>query len=198
MSSAPSLEPSGDPLKVLLISGSVALSSHTRALCHAVAATVTGLGAEATVWDLREEPLPIADPIFHDDAREHPDPMVQMFVKTADQADAFVLSSPVYHNSYSGVLKNALDHLVIRHLAYKPVGLVSHGGNRSTQVVDHLRIVVRGLLGVAIPTQVCTVDDDYGRSRSGDYQLAVAPIGERVLRLGTELVAFAHAMAPLR
>ncbi len=72
-------------------------------------------------------------------------------------------SSPVYHNSYSGVLKNTLDHLDIPHFRNKAVGLVSHGGDGSTQPVDHLRVVVRGLNGIATPTNVCTRKDDYGQ-----------------------------------
>lgn len=78
------------------------------------------------------------------------------------EADAFVLGSPNYHNSYSGVLKNALDLLNMDIFRDKPVGLVGNsGGIRSTQPIDHLRIVVRGLMGVAIPIQIASCNSDF-------------------------------------
>lgn len=83
----------------------------------------------------------------------------------AARCDAFVLSSPVYHNSYSAVLKNALGHLSIDPLYYKQVGLPGHGNNRSARSVDPLRAVVRGLHGAAIPTQVCASSQDYRAKR---------------------------------
>ena len=58
------------------------------------------------------------------------------FLTLAAACDAFVLGTPVYHDSYSGVLKNALDHLGSASLGGKVFGLVSHGGQRTTQAVD--------------------------------------------------------------
>jgi len=95
------------------------------------------------------------------------------------------------------VLKNAVDHLTIAHFRYKPVGLVSHGGNRSTQAVDHLRIVVRGLLGVAIPTQVCTAQKDYRQDGELSYQLESEEISRRIERFASELMVFADRLRPV-
>ncbi|WP_375694260.1 NADPH-dependent FMN reductase [Bartonella sp. AD24XZML] len=41
----------------------------------------------------------------------HCDAKVYTFVKTIADADDVILASPVYHGSYSGGLKNALDNL---------------------------------------------------------------------------------------
>jgi NAD(P)H-dependent FMN reductase len=90
-----------------------------------------------------------------------------------------------------------LDHLTIRCFHLKPVGLVSHGGNRNTQAVDHLRIVVRGLLGVAIPTQVCTADKDYDEAAQ-DYSISNSAIAQRIDRFVGELLMFAQQMIWLR
>ncbi|HKR11328.1 MAG TPA: NADPH-dependent FMN reductase [Pyrinomonadaceae bacterium] len=149
-------------------------------------------------WNLREAPLPIADPEFHNDPAQHADPTVREFVTVADSCDAFVLSSPIYHNSYSGVLKNALDHLAIAQFYYKPVGLLSHGGNRSPQAVDHLRIVVRGLLGFAITTHVCTGSSDYRNTDDGSYELKAEEILSRIERFTTELVMLAQTFRVVR
>ncbi|MFD2370649.1 NADPH-dependent FMN reductase [Brevibacillus sp. GCM10020057] len=149
-------------MRFFLISGSVSNPAHTTALIEEVADRLRKKGFEAIVWDLRKCPLPIADPMYHNEPEKNTDETVRSFVYQARYSDAFVLGSPNYHNSYSGVLKNALDILNMDIFRNKPVGLVGNGGGmRSTQPLDHLRIVVRGLLGVAIPIQVASCKSDY-------------------------------------
>ncbi len=194
-----------DSLQILILSGSVRRPSHTFALSRFVEGALSERGARVVLWDFREAPLPITDPAYHADPRRHPDPVVQRLAETADACDGFIWASPVYHNSYSGVLKNALDTLTIPHFSYKPVGLMGHGGDRTTQAVDHLRIVVRGLLGVALTTNVCTTAEDYQNAGEGEeegegegYALASEPIKERVGHFADELVEFAHQFRGLR
>ena len=187
-----------NPIKVLLISGSVRQPSYTRTLTEEAEKALIKHGITTTHWNLGETSLPIADPEFHHDPVNHSDKRVRSLVALADACDAFVLSSPIYHNSYSGVLKNALDHLAISQFYYKPVGLISHGGNRNTQAVDHLRIVVRGLLGVAIPTQVCTSSNDYHEVGTESYELVSENILQRIERLTSELIVFAHQFRLVR
>jgi azobenzene reductase len=183
-----------EDLQILLISGSVRRPSHTLTLTKHIDGAFRNLGIEATHWDLGAQPLPIADPDHHDDPLNHSDRLVRRFVADASVSGAFVLASPIYHNSYSGVLKNALDHLAIEQFAYKPVGLVSHGGNRSPQAVDQLRIVVRGLHGLAIPTQVCTQECDYRAGGVGGYQLESEDVLRRIDVFAAELVVFASRL----
>ena len=78
------------------------------------------------------------------------------------------------------------------------MALCSHGGNRSTQAVDQLRIVVRGLAGVGIPTQVCTAAQDYDNTASGACELSSRPILARVAKLAVELTLFATCLRPAR
>jgi azobenzene reductase len=179
-------------LHVLSICGSIRQPSHTQTLTAAVGMALEKGGMKPALWNLRECPLPVADPKFHDDPIQHTDERVRAFVKAAIMSDAFVFASPIYHNSYSGVLKNALDHLAISCCYYKPVGLISHGGNQSSQAVDHLRIVVRGLLGVAIPTQVCTADSDYVDMDGKAYHLSSEAILKRIERFAAELTSFGY------
>ncbi len=185
------------PVQILLISGSLRQISYTRVLANEAQTALDRRGVRTIHWSLSETALPIADPAFHDDPASHPDRAVRSLVTAADESDAFILASPIYHNSYSGVLKNALDHLAIAQFRYKPVGLMSHGGNRSPQAVDHLRIVVRGLLGVATPTQVCTAASDFQMASEG-YALQSEDILQRIERFALELVVFAEAFRDLR
>ena len=180
------------------MSGSIREPSYTRALTEQVEMALVAVGSSALIWDVSERPLPVADPRFHDDPGMHTNGEVRALAECATEADAFVLCTPIYHNSYSGVLKNALDLLSIPHFRYKPVGLCSHGGNRSTQAVDQLRIVVRGLAGVAIPAQVCTAAEDYGDVAPGAYELCSRAILARIAKLALELTLFARCLRPAR
>lgn len=181
-------------MRVLLICGSAAAVSHTAANVRLLAALLRAHGAEADIWDLVQQPLPFHNPRDHFDPLASPDPTVRAWAECAARADGFVWATPVYHNGYSGVLKNALDNLNIRQLKDKPVALASHG---SVQPCDQLRIVVRGLLAVAIPTQVVTQSDDF-ELREGGYELINDRLRERMERAARELVAYGRALAELR
>ncbi len=186
-------------LQIVMLVGSARRASFTRGLARGIGRRLTARGAALTVVDLFETPLPALDLAARAKRADHPDPAAARLFKAAEAADAYVLASPVYHNSYSSLLKGALDHLMLRDLRYRPVGLASHGG-RSTQAVDHLRQVARGLLGVAIPTQVCTGEDDFaapGQDPDG-YEVQDPDILARIDRFAAELILFAKHLRALR
>jgi NAD(P)H-dependent FMN reductase len=193
-----SAEPAKDAdVTILVMAGSPRERSYTHTLADSISAGVERLGATVTRWDALGPPLPAADPSFHDNARRNPDPTVQALVQAADAADGFALLSPIYHNSYTAVLKNALDNLGIAQFHYKPVAVASHG-NRATHAVDHLRIVARGLLAVGLPTQICTIAEDFRELPDGRYEIESPDIASRVDRIAVELVAFSRSTAALR
>lgn len=183
-------------MRVLLLSGSARIPSHTRSLIEAVATELGRLGAEAFTWDLASDPLPDALADFHraPDAVDHP--QTQRFIREVVLADAFVWGSPNYHNSYSARLKNALDTLNYDYFEQKPIGLVTHsGGIVSTQAVDHLRIVARGLLGVAIPTQIASCDSDFTQEPDGTYAVTAPALQRRIVRFCAELTKIAKLLS---
>ena len=52
----------------------------------------------------------------------------------------------------------------------KPVGLIGNsGGIVSSEPLSHLRLIVRSLLGIAVPTQIATHDTDYNKLDDGTY-----------------------------
>jgi len=188
-----------DSIQIVAIAGSPRAPSYTRGLAEAVIQALRGRGARVETLDLCATPLPPMTPELRAKRGEHPDPAAARLFGLAEAADAYLLASPVYHNSYSGVLKNALDHLMLRDMRYRPVALASHGG-RSTQAVDPLRIVVRGLLGVAIPTQVCTQEADFAGAPSEDglYAVTDPDIEARIARQADQLLLFAKHLGALR
>jgi len=187
------------PLEIVVLAGSPRRQSYTRSLARDICDALRQSGAQVELIDLHETPLPALDPDLRASRSPHPDAGVAKLLRLAATADAYVLASPTYHNSYAGVLKNALDYLSIRDFRYRPVGLAAHSG-RSTQAVDHLRQVVRGVLGVTIPTQVCTRDSDYSAApgSNGFYEIIDADIQARIRRFASELLLFAEHMRHLR
>lgn len=185
-------------LVVLLMCGNTRTPSHTRTSLQMIDSLLQQENVTTHFWDLRDKQLPIADPVYHKDPHQNPDKRVQELVQLADRADAFILGTPLYHNSYSGVIKNALDNLTIDQFEGKPVGLVSHGSERTVvQACDHLRIVVRGLYGVAIPKQIVTINSDFEESK-GSYELISHDIRHRMALMVKELVIFATQLPPNR
>ncbi len=176
---------------ILLLCGSRSRPSYTFSLACAVATALDRGGARVRLLDLAEAELPLGDAGGKRSGRA--EAAVRELESRVQAADAVVLASPVYHNSYSGLLKLALDLLDPTPFEGKPVGLVSHGNHRSPQAVDHLRIVARGLGAVAIPTQLCTAQADYAAAPAGDgvYPITATEIRERIARFAAELLRFA-------
>ncbi|MFD9574543.1 NADPH-dependent FMN reductase [Streptomyces sp. NPDC059982] len=167
--------------RVLILPGSLREKSFSATLAGHTAERIVDAGGEAWLWDQRKRPLPMADPDHHHDPGNHPDPSVRGLVTLAGQADAFILVTPVYHNSYSGLLKNCLDHLTIGQFSMKPVVLLGHGPRLTAiQAVDQLRTVVRGLYGLALPAQAVTTPDDYGTDAMGNPVLKDPTMRTRV------------------
>ena len=109
--------------------------------------------------DLAEYNLPFFDeaisPQYNPERK--PDELVKRFLDKLAEADAYVLVTPEYSRSTSGVLKNALDFIDYQ-LAKKPVALVAHGATGGAQAVSHLRGIVPGLLAVTIPAATYITD----------------------------------------
>lgn len=185
--------------RVLSIVGSTRRESRTRALIDIIDARLRRLAVENIVWSLGDRPLPMMDPVARGRAVQAGDRNLATFRTLAATSDAYILGTPVYHDSYSGVLKNALDHLGSADLAGKVFGLVSHGGQRTTQAVSHLQIVVRAVSGLAIPTQICTEDSDFAFDAAGGVTgLNLPALDERIDRFVSELIKHATVYAWLR
>jgi NAD(P)H-dependent FMN reductase len=181
-------------MKVLLLGGSLHRPSHTSAMLRIMDAELSRRGHEPTRWDLGERPVPPPDPQYHRDPLLNPDPEVHRLVLAANAAEAFVLASPNYHNSFSGLLKDALDNLSVAQFNGKAVGLASNGGGMpASQAVDQLRIVARGLGGIAIPTQFITTDADWVEGPDG-YELKSEVIHLRLQRFLDELLSIASRL----
>lgn len=151
-------------MRVLMVCGSNHQTgqSRTHLLLRTVQDHLQQRRHTTRLWSLRDQPLPIAEAEYYE-VTPHPIPIVNEFREAVAAADAIILGSPNYHGSYSGAMKNALEHLSYGAFGHRPVGLISHGsGMRGANApCEQLRIVVKAIHGYALCTQVASGEGDY-------------------------------------
>ena len=91
------------PLKVMGLSGSIGRTSKNGMLVDLALRKAEALGAEVHFWDLESKPLPL---VGEDGCWSHPN--VKEFQEMASSCDAFLVSSPEYHGTMSGVIRTRL------------------------------------------------------------------------------------------
>lgn len=169
---------------VLGILGSGSASSVTRRGLSLFAEAAASRGLAFDLLDLVAERVAVQAMTEYDDPP--PDSQTRRLRDRVGAASAVVLATPVHHGSYSGLLKNALDHLEGDALDFTPVGLLAAGGNpRSAAVAcEHLRSVVRAMGGWSAPTHVGTGSSDF------DSEVGLDLVRARSGELADEICAF--------
>jgi NAD(P)H-dependent FMN reductase len=93
--------------KILVFAGSTRSGSYNKLLSKCAAEALRAAGAEVTWLDLRDLALPLYDGDLEEE-KGLPDGAKKL--KAAMQAsDGFLIASPEYNSSITGVLKNAID-----------------------------------------------------------------------------------------
>jgi FMN reductase len=137
-------------MKILGLAGEYRSSSKSGMLVNEALHHAKLKGAEVVFWDLDEKPLPL---VGEDGCWGHPH--VKEFQTLLEECDAYLLSSPEYHGTMSGVMKNTLDWMYDKHVGGKVFGLMSTlGGVTNANTLNHMRIAVRWLHGWAVPQQL--------------------------------------------
>ena len=151
--------------------------------------------AEYELIDLRDYPLPHLDeplpPSFGQYQNEH----TKAWADKIASFDGFVIVTPEYNHSTSGVLKNAIDYLYAE-WNNKAAGFVSYGAVGGARAAEHLRLVAGELQMADVRQQVAlsllTEFENFSVFRPGDYNLAALDT------LLDQVVAWSTALAPLR
>lgn len=138
-------------VKFVGIAGSLRPNSYSQLALGLACDRLRALGAEVELLDLREMDLPLCH-----GGKEYPDhPDVERLRHAFLDADGFVLVTPEYHGSVSGVLKNALDLMSFDQLDGKVAGMVSIlGGQSNSNALNHLRTILRWVHTWVVPEQV--------------------------------------------
>ena len=181
-----------DPIVVMGICGSYDLDSANGRMLEIILEEARALGAETMIWDHGAKPLPLVGAKGSwDDAN------VKGFQEMAVSADAFVLSSPEYHGTMSGVMKNSLDWLYSKHTSGKPFSLMcTLGGQASNNTLNHMRIAARWIHGWVTPEQVAV--PHIKEAFDDDGSLLDENISERVGVMAKSLVDMAEYLRSRR
>jgi|TARA_B100001250_G_scaffold147968_1_gene126751 FMN reductase len=172
-----------EPILIMGICGTYDLDSANGRMLELLLDECRKLGAETVVWDHGSKPLPLVGAEGSwDDAN------VKEFQQLATSSDAFVLSSPEYHGTMSGVMKNSLDWLYSKHTKGKVFGLMSTlGGQSSNNTLNHMRIAARWIYGWVAPEQVAV--PHIKEAFNEDGSLVSDTIMERVTSLASSMVS---------
>jgi len=149
-------------IKLLGIAGSMRSNSYSfKALEHALKIAKNNYNAEINLFDLRKNRLPIYEPnLNHDHIQTAEKESLQMANTLVKWADAIILTSPDYHGSMSGVLKNFLDYFW-KEFSGKTFGYICASHEKGLTVMEQMRTAVRQCYGWSMPYGISTSSDDF-------------------------------------
>jgi NAD(P)H-dependent FMN reductase len=151
--------------------------------------------AEFELVDLRDYPLPHLDEPLPPSMGQYQNEHTRQWADKIASFDGFVIVTPEYNHSTSGVLKNAIDYLYAE-WNNKAAGFVSYGAVGGARAAEHLRLVAAELQMADVRQQVAlsllTEFENFSVFRPGDYNRAALDT------LLDQVVAWSTALAPLR
>src|SRR6202789_4596080 len=151
--------------------------------------------AEFELVDLRDSPLPHLDEPLPPSLGQYQNDHTKEWAAKIASFDGFVIGTPEYNHSTSGVLKNAIDYLY-GEWNNKAVGFVSYGAAGGTRAAEHLRLIAAELQMADVRQQVAlsliTEFENFSVLKPSDYSAAA------LNTLFDQVIAWSAALAPLR
>jgi NAD(P)H-dependent FMN reductase len=141
-----------EPLKILVVAGSMNDRSSTRVVTRAVAEEWRKAGCIVDEVDLATEALAVFDP----DTSYKTSNYLALKLRV-DNADVLLLATPDYHGTISSALKNFLDHFW-QEYAGKLFATIVASYDKGLTVADHLRTVARQCYAWSMPYAVTFSD----------------------------------------
>jgi len=189
--------PSETPPRILALGGSTTPMAASERALRISAQAASDAGAQVEFLTGRALMLPIYDTETTDRS-----PETRELVEALRRADGILISSPGYHGSISGMVKNALDFAEDLRYDDRPyldgraVGLISvaHGWQTAVGTLNQLRQVVHALRGWPTPLGVA-INDSAGLI-GDDPDTTDAAVVRQLSAMGEQVVAFATARAP--
>ncbi|MER6437570.1 MULTISPECIES: NADPH-dependent FMN reductase [unclassified Streptomyces] len=118
---------------------------------HEIASQRTDVAFELV--DLLDYKLPHLDEAMPPSLGQYSQPHTQEWAAKIASFDGFVMVTPEYNHSTSGVLKNAIDYLYAE-WNNKAIGFVSYGSLGGARAVEHLRLIAGELQMADVRSQV--------------------------------------------
>src|ERR1700724_2966794 len=129
---------------------------------------------EFELIDLRDYPLPHLDEAMPPSLGQYQNEHTKQWAEKIASFDGFVIVTPEYNHSTSGVLKNAIDYLYAE-WNNKAVGFVSYGAVGGARAAEQLRLVVGELQMADVRQQVAlsllTEFENFSVFKPSDYNV---------------------------
>src|SRR5262245_25556713 len=150
---------------------------------------------EFELVDLLDYPLPHLDEPLPPSLGQYSHDHTKAWATKVASFDGYVIVTPEYNHSTSGVLKNALDYLYAE-WHNKAVGFVSYGSAGGARAAEHLRLVAGELQMADVRQQVAlslfTEFENFTAFRPNEFNV------EALNTLLDQVIAWSIALAPLR
>ncbi len=150
--------------KILAFAGSTRIDSYNKKLVKIAAAGARAAGVQVTYLDLRDLPLPLFDEDL--EAQEGLPANARTLKDLMISHQGFLIASPEYNSSVTGVLKNAIDWasrpspneapLALTAFAGKVATIMSAspGGLGGLRGLVHLRSILGNIKVLVLPDQI--------------------------------------------
>jgi NAD(P)H-dependent FMN reductase len=148
--------------KILAFAGSTRTDSFNKKLVKIAAAGAKETGTDVTIIDLRNYPMPLYDEDL--EKREGLPSSTRKLKELMSSHHGFLISSPEYNSSISGVLKNTIDwtsrqgddELHMSCFKDKVAGILSAspGGLGGLRGLVHVRAILENMGVMVIPNQI--------------------------------------------
>ncbi len=189
--------------KILVFAGSTRTESYNKKLARLAADAAKAAGADATFVDLRDFALPLYDGDL-EDASGLPEGAKRLKSLMRESA-AFIIASPEYNSSITGVLKNAIDWASRAETDDEPslvafrgkVALLlsaSPGGLGGLRGLVHLRSILGNIGVIVLPDQLAIsaaydAFDDAGKLKDEKKATQFASLVSGLVDTAKKLVA---------
>lgn len=186
--------------RIVALAGSTRRDSYNKRLARIAAQGAEAIGAEVTVVELNDHPMPLFDEDL--EAAEGPPAGAKSLKALLVAADGLLIASPEYNSSISAVLKNAIDWVSrpvpgeapLIAFRGKVAGLLSAspGGFGGLRGLVHLRSILGNIGVVVLPDQISIPSahdafGDDGRLKDPKKHQAVADLGRNLAEVAARL-----------
>jgi NAD(P)H-dependent FMN reductase len=136
-------------MKVTILLGSVREGRQTHRAAYYLEQRLKESEIETDLIDLAEDWLPV---LGYESGSEDEERQIKSIGERLDNSDALIFVTPEYQASFSGVIKNAIDHYYPE-FNKKPIGIVaaSAGGMAGINAAKQLQQVILGVGGFPMP-----------------------------------------------
>lgn len=187
--------------RILAFAGSTRMKSYNKMLVAAAAKGAEAAGAEVTLIDLRDYPLPLFDQDLEaaEGLPENAQALRELFLSH----NALLIANPEYNGSLTAVLKNTIDWISRRQGDEEPlicfkdkIALImsaSPGALGGLRALRHLQTVLMGIKVVVLPEQKSIPNAHKVFDEQGIADDAIRADVERLGARLAEMAALFHA-----